>query len=540
MSAAHRWLLAVVSLALGVVVVLVAGVDLAVASEAAPPTPVVDISNTPRLAETEEYICADPSNPQHLIMGSNVTEPLTPQGLPAPLPGVNGDGIVDIAVYSSQNGGRSWTASRLPEGGLGSDALPLPPIASVPSEFANAGNVVNADQSCAFDRHGNAYYASANFSTALPGDSRVRVWRSTDGGRSFGTPVIAASSVRDSLANKPFIATLDRPFLAVDNSGGPHDGTVYVGYEDFVEQTVLNPVQEVRSTDHGKTFSSPVRVDDPAQDTQADPREMPSVDGHGNLYVVYDVGGNQEGGPLTAPLTLMVSRSSDGGQSFSHFVVDRNVHRPTDPDEAEPGFVEFISAIAADPRRSGRVAVAWPEATSAGSSKIVLRYSTDGGKRFSPRIDVATGPGASGNQHDHVSVTYLPDGRLAVVWRDRRCCGGTFADPYEVYSRIMNTTAGGTLTAGPEIPVSIVPTAPSTSVRGVAPDEYLSSVGTSLGLGVTWNEFRGSLTDDVFRLIAVPAPASLPTRRRAGREPRHHRTRRRSTRPRHRARQRST
>lgn len=76
-------LLAVVSLALGVVVVLVAGVDVAVASEAAPPTPVVDISNTPRLAETEEYICADPSNPQHLIMGSNVTEPLTPQGLPA-------------------------------------------------------------------------------------------------------------------------------------------------------------------------------------------------------------------------------------------------------------------------------------------------------------------------------------------------------------------------------------------------------------------------------------------------------------------------
>ncbi len=500
-------------------------------SDAAQSTPVVDISNTPGLAETEEYVCADPRNPEHLIMGSNVTEPLTPQGLPAPLFGINGDGIVDIAVYSSQDGGRSWTVGQLPQAGLGSVALPIPAPANVPSEFRNVGNVVAADQSCAFDRHGNAYYAAGNlYSATNPGDSQVRVWRSTDGGRTFGAPVIAASALRDAQSNKPFIVTLDRPFLAVDNSGGPRDGTVYLGYEDFVEQTVLNSVQEVRSTDHGQTFSAPVRVDDPSQHTQADPREMPSVDGHGNLYIVYDVGANQEGGPQTAPLTLMVSRSSDGGSSFSHFVVDGDAHRTTNPDEAEPGFVEFISAIAADPRRAGRVAVAWPEATGAGSSKVVLRYSTDGGKRFSPRIDVATGPGASANQHDHVSVTYLPDGRLAAVWRDRRCCGGGFADAYKVYSRIMNMTATGTLTAGPEIPISIHPTAPSTSVRGIAPDEYLSSVGTTLGLGVTWNEFRSSLTDNVFRRIAVPTARRLP-RHRAHHKPRH-RARRRSTRPR--------
>lgn len=493
------------------------------ASRAASSTPVVDISNTPQLAETEEYVCADPRDPQHLIMGSNVTQPLTPNGLPAPVPGVNGDGIVDVAVYSSQDGGRSWTPSQLPRGGLGSVALPIPPIAGVPHEFDSASNVVDADQSCAFDRHGNAYYAADNlYSASNPGDSQIRVWRSTDGGRRFGAPVVAASALRDSAANKPFIATLDRPFLAVDNSGGANDGSVYLGYEDFVEQTVLNSVQAVRSTDHGQTFSQPERVDDPSQFTQADPREMPAVDAKGKLYIVYDVGTNQEGGSQTAPLTLIVSRSSDGGRTFAHLPVDRDAHRTTNPDEAEPGFVEFISAIAADPRRAGHVAVAWPEATGPNDSKIVLRYSTDAGSHFSGRIDVAAGPGAA-NQHDHVSLTYLPDGRLAVVWRDRRCCGGGYGDPYEVYARILNATAPGRLTPGRELTVSTQPTAPSTSVRGVAPDEYLSSIGTSAGLDVTWNEFRGKLTDNVFRRVAVPA-----VRRSA-----HHRTRRHRSKRRH-------
>src|SRR5438105_9388 len=82
------------------------------------------------------------------------------------------------------------------------------------------------------------------------------------------------------------------------------------------------------------------------------------------------------------------------------------------PREATPQYSEMIPAIATDPGQAGRLAVAWPEAQGPDSSRIVLRYSSDGGEHWSDRLDVADDTTPTPNQHDHVTLSWLGDGRL--------------------------------------------------------------------------------------------------------------------------------
>src|SRR5207249_2276908 len=161
----------------------------------------------------------------------------------------------------------------------------------------DALNILTSDPDTAWDAHGNAYYESGDLRGVYHGgDETGTVWRSTDGGRTW-QPKGGVAAVRGSEER----TELDRPWLAVDNSGG--------------------------------------------------------------------------------------ARSTDGARTFHRVVVDGDVHRVSSPDEALPAYTEMIAAIAADPRRPGRVAVAWPEAVDADTSRIVLRSSVDGGQHWSRRLD---------------------------------------------------------------------------------------------------------------------------------------------------------
>jgi hypothetical protein len=477
---------------------------IAAPARAAGDTGVVDVSATPGISETEQAMAVDPFDPARVLVGSNQFQPLL-AGTTLPGP----DGVVDTGVWASADGGRSWHGGQLSGGGFGAFASPIP-VSVLPSEFTDVGNAIEADQSEAFDRYGNAYYETGDlYSSGNLGDGVGRVWRSSDGGMTWQAPVIA---FRQTGTGELF----DRPFIVADDSGGSRDGTLYFAYETAFYTNILNAVFLVTSSDQGQMWTAPVRVDEGSQ-TQADPRQMPAVGAGGVLYDVYDTAGVQpQAGPQLQPIALTLARSSDGGSTFAHFTVDADAHRLTDPDEAEPYFTEFISALAADPSHPGRLAVAWPEAHGPSTSRIVLRYSLDGGASWSPRIDVAADPAGGNNQHDHVALTYAPDGRLFVVWRDRRCCGGSYGDAFEVYARELTPGAQGGLSLGPELQVSPGPVGPSTNVRGIAPDEYLAAGASGQALDVAWDEIRGTLPDDVFRSVpladfggagaAAPAP----------------------------------
>jgi hypothetical protein len=467
---------------------------------------VVDVSSEPANSEGEEPLAVNPLNPKQITAVANVFQP----DVPAPLnPFAGGGGLQDTRVYSSQDGGLHWLTQKLDQGGLGKLEVPLPGALEPESpEFSDAFNIVNTDADSVWDRHGNAYFESGDIHGLYHGGNEVEtVWRSTDGGVTWG-PDRGYTAVDATEEHNE----LDRPWLAVDNSGGEHDGRLYTTFETTPFIDIPPQVYVKHSDDHGATWSPTVRVDDGTYQTQWNPRNRPAVGAEGTLYVVYDRAPITDTPFLTyeGPITLVLARSRDGGETFERVTVDPEVHRVASPDEATPQYTEMIPAIATDPARAGRIAVAWPEAEGAGSSRILLRYSTDGGAHWSPRIDVADDPAAQADQHDHVTLTWLRGGRLFVGWRDRRCCGGAFSNDYQQWVRVFFPSRGA-LVPGRTLEFTEGPQAPTTGDRGaLEPDEFQGLAATNLGVYLTWSQVTGSVDHLMFRRVPLAAFGTAP------------------------------
>jgi hypothetical protein len=488
-------------------------------------TGVVQVSSDVGTAEGEEPLSASPVNPSRLSAVANVYQPIPPLSIQEdPLYG--GGGVQDSRVYSTRDGGCHWSTLNLDQGGLGRVDQPLSGGANAP-EFSDALNVISSDADSGWDRHGNAYFEAGNaHGVGNDGEELESLWRSTDGGLHWG-PNGGYTGFNATTGEK---SELDRPWLAIDNSGGPHDGRIYTTVETTPFANIPPQVLLKYSDDRAATWSPTVRVDDGTYETQWNPRARPVVGAGGAVYVVYDRGpvSDTPVASYSGPIVLVVARSTDGGQTFQRLTVDSAVARVTSPDEALPSYTEMISAIAADPAHPGRIAVAWPQALSADNSRIVLRYSFDGGAHWSRRIDVADDAAAKNDQHDHVTLSWLADGRLFVGWRDRRCCGGAWSDAYQQWVRVLNPARGG-LALGKTVQFSTGAQQPGASGRGAGlPDEFQGLAATPLGVSLTWSQLElGGLSRLVFRRIALSAFAA-PARhhrrpRKHHRSPKHHR-----------------
>lgn len=474
-------------------------------------TGVITVSHESGTAAGEEPMSVNPVNPSQLTTVANVYQPVPPLSI-AEDPLYGGGGVQDTRVYSSRDGGCHWRVQKLDQGGLGRVTVPLAGGANAP-EFSDALNVLSTDADTAWDRHGNVYFEAGDAHGVHHDGMEVEVvWRSRNAGLNWG-PRRGYVAFNATTGQK---SELDRPWLAVDNSGGPHDGRIYTTTETTPFVDIPPQVNLKYSDDHGRTWSPEVRVDDGTYETQWNPRARPVVGAGGIVYVVYDRGPTSDT-PVTnygGPIDLVVARSTDGGQSFRPSVVDSDVRRVSSPNEALPAYTEMISAIAADPRHLGHVAVAWPQSLGSQNSRIMLRYSFDGGIRWSRRVDVADDPSTRADQHDHVTLAWLPDGRLFVGWRDRRCCGGGWQDDYQQWVRVLNPDQHG-FSLGTAVRFSdghLPPTDPGRSDG--QPDEFQGLVATPLGVALTWSQLGLDGLDQLeFRRIALSAFST----RRAGR-----------------------
>jgi hypothetical protein len=355
-----------------------------------------------------------------------------------------------------------------------------------PTETTNFGSCTG-DQSVAWDRHGNAYFSCDG----------TEVYHSSDDGDTWSTPVPAATPAQN------MGDAIDRPWLVVDNSGGPRDGTVYLFYESFFTNP-LGWVMEVSSTDHGQTWSTPTRVDDPAGMTQQDPRNFPAVGADGTLYVVYARGINPFTLPQQNPITLTVARSKDGGATWERTDAATNVVRNSSPADE----TEIISSLAADPspQRAGHLALAWPDQIN-GESRILFEDSLDGGVTWSKPVDINDDPPGNGDNHDHEVVTFLPDGRVVVVWRDRRCCGGGYSDNFQIFARVLTIGSDGSVTPGDTVQVTDSPQPPTTT----STNEYIGASAGPEGVNVAWNQDVNGTAESFYRRLPLsdfPVPAA--------------------------------
>jgi hypothetical protein len=309
---------------------------------------------------------------------------------------------VDQPPYSASlewsiDSGRRWRTA----------ALPLPPEAAEP--YA---------PDAAFGPDGTLYVSYVSLHGTGHSPDNLWVARSVDGGRTLSPPV----RVSGPLAFQPRL---------VAGAGG----VVHVTWLQATDVGLFSilgssPIVSSTSTDHGREFGAPVRVSDPQRPLVG--AATPVVDSAGHLVVLYEDFKNDrrdfenlDGPAWDGPLALVVTRSTDGGRSFSAGVeVDSDVI-------AAQRFVVYLPefpSVAAGPH--GSLYVAWGDGRN-GDEDVLLRRSGDGGATWSAPVRVNGNPLHDGTDQYLPRVAVAANGRVDVLFVDgRRDTSHTTADVY--------------------------------------------------------------------------------------------------------------
>jgi hypothetical protein len=227
-----------------------------------------------------------------------------------------GVGSIWLGYYRSENGGASFTSSLVP--GYPGDTSPYAANAHI--RTASSGDPV-----LAWDRQGRLF-AGSESSGDVAGTAKTfgDVWVATydnpagpggatvNDGKHFVQSVdVAQGSAAPNLLGKFH----DKTAIEVDRTGGACDGTVYFAWARFTGNTpngFNSSVYIVRSTDHGQTFSSPLKTSQRVHDIQ-----FPdiAVTGDGSVFVTYRQFADVRSHQMQDAVIYNVSR--DCGRSFS-------------------------------------------------------------------------------------------------------------------------------------------------------------------------------------------------------------------------------
>jgi hypothetical protein len=258
------------------------------------PTVLID-DTQPQFADDKNSVTADPVRPgtayqvwDRLEFSPDLSE------------FVNGPTFLSV----TRDFGRTWSTPRV--------------IVQMAPFQQTIGNVIVADP-----RTGVLYnfYESIQYTDATGNEvefARFEVVRSADAGATWSAPTIVAndSSVLPANPNtgQPLRTGFGLPFPAID----PRTGELYMAYEgsDFTAGQ-YNQIQLVHSTDRGRNWGAPVRVNgDPTV-----PAFTPSiaVTNDGDVGVTYyDLRKLRPGNTTTLPTTTWLTISPRGGRHFDH------------------------------------------------------------------------------------------------------------------------------------------------------------------------------------------------------------------------------
>ncbi|MGI8684124.1 MAG: sialidase family protein [Acidimicrobiales bacterium] len=268
------------------------------------------------------------------------------------------------------------------------------PAGFTPPCRSPAGSAYPAmDQSVAFGS-GQAVYTTFSSIRAPEGDS-VLIAKSTDGGRTFGPPsVILPGGPSSTTPGNPLFV---RPKLAVHAGAGPGGADIV-----YVTAWLLGPAERqaafIRSEDGGATWSAPGRANLVGESARE--QTQPVVGPDGAVYVAFRIAAFRSVGPI------VVARSDDRGQTWTQTRVRDIGHDPN-------------LELAVDHRNS-TVYLAYNETRPGPDIDVMLQRSTDRGATWSAPLRVNDDPVGSGAIQHLPDLSVAPDGRLDVVWHDRR------------------------------------------------------------------------------------------------------------------------
>jgi hypothetical protein len=351
--------------------------------------------------QNEPAVAIDPNSPSFIVASSN------------DYCGVPSFGDAWQGIYTSTDGGSSWTDSLLP--GYPGDT------SGATSTLSKAGDTNSGDPLLDWDNSNHLFAAGIAFNrTATQGGSGTT---STNGNMyvSTWTKVAASGSAplgirfdrtvivgQGSSGAFPFAGTFnDKPSIKVDDWSdvqSPFAGNVYVSWTLFPGARGMNRVMFSRSTDAGATFSKPIVISKNVPNAQGSDI---AVAPNGTIYVVWRQfafsGGSNAGDGI------VFVKSTDGGKTFTNPVFAFPI---TPYDRSDSGGARDCGSLSAlcqsgftFPRTD-----TLPQATTDAAGNLYVTY-----EQLVPSLD-------NGD-------TYHPDGQSQVVIQKSTDGGATWAGP---------------------------------------------------------------------------------------------------------------
>ncbi len=471
-----------------------------------------------RRMQNEPTLAIDPRNTAIWAAGSNdyCTVPSTTDAW--------------AGFYRSTSGGSSWTDSLLPgyKGDMSAQGTssPLAPLVA-------GGALAAGDPQMSWDGAGRLFYMGNNFNrgtengaSGLTKDNTGDIWVATYGPapNATGTSTDGSHYLRTVLLAKNTFGLgsfNDKTDLVAD----PATGNVYASWSDFHGVTGCNEILFSRSTDHGATFSKPVKISSGICGNQG-PSIAIGTGGH--VFVGWE--GNTGGALNRAPGAVNGAAfvaSSDFGKTFGKASLaltytpftsaqfagngarecgDAPFNCPTG--QTFPRFDLAGPSLAAD-NAHGTLVMAFQLEQASGQGQIEYVTSTNGGTSWSaPKL---LAPAATG--HQFFPWVTASGGKVMAAWYDSQgdptyaptrapCNGATGTTSACLNVRFAESSDGG-MTWGSSVQITDTPTNPNYEQFGgrLVPffGDYLTLAAQGGTVGVTWTDQRNT--------VGAPDPA---------------------------------
>ena len=308
---------------------------------------------------------------------------------------------IQMKTSYSKDGGKTW---------------------STPQAIAHTHpKYTSADPGLAFTKGGKVFFTYIDY---MPNkdSGAIYIMNSSDGGQNWSSP----SKVSDGTVkpDKP----IDRPWLAIDNSGGKYDGRIYVCMKSVDIGAKPHHVWIRSSDDEGKTWSGIKLLDSIIpSDLIENNLAIPTVAPDGSLYTAY------YSYHLKSSLypRLILLRSTDGGATFNYSVIDSFKASSSVTDSLyQAGYT-----LAANPSDASNIVISWVDNVN-GDPDIYSAYSSNYGKNWSKAVRVNDDTKSNGKGQDMVWGGFSASGTYGISWRDRRNTANGSMAAFDIYSAV--------------------------------------------------------------------------------------------------------
>lgn len=257
----------------------------------------------------------------------------------------------------------------------------------------------------------------------------------------------------------------DKPVLAVR---GPN---VYVGFNH--EENFLISA----SHDAGQTFTTVVV--NPNAPRGSSLAGGATIDPNGNVFFGWSAYAQRE--MSTRPVSIYVSRSSDGGNTWSTTLLDVSSAAPECKGQGcEQGYLGAQVALASD--AAGALYALWNAGSvNGGPERIYFSSSTTSGASWSIRANVSTA--APGVEHCFPAITAGVSGDVRIGWMDTRAYEPGHPN-HPLWNTFLRTSTNGGATWGDEVQLSVFSTETSHGYDYILPTGFRFPFGDYFSIAI--------------------------------------------------------